>query len=70
MEFTHDDIRRQFDPGTFARGEEYVRKGRVISIDIEFPDTLHGEVEGSGGKTYRQEMRVRGDWSCPMPRNG
>ena len=78
MEFTHDDIRRQFDPGTFARGEEYARKGRVISIDIEFSGTLHGEVVGSGGKTYRQEIRVtsdkrgvrfRGDCSCPMTRN-
>ena len=78
MEFTHDDIRRHFDAGTFARGEEYARKGRVVSIDIEFPDTLHGEVEGSGGKTYRQEIRVtsdkrgvrfRGDCSCPMTRN-
>jgi superfamily II DNA or RNA helicase len=78
MEFTHDDITRRFDAGTFARGEEYARKGRVISIDIEFPDTLHGAVEGSGGKAYRQEIRVtsdkhgvrfRGDCSCPMTRN-
>jgi len=78
MEFTRDDISRQFDPGTFARGEEYARKGRVVSIDVEFPDTLRGEVGGSGGKTYRQEIRItsdkrgvrfRGDCSCPMTRN-
>jgi superfamily II DNA or RNA helicase len=78
MEFTRDDIRRQFDPGTYARGEEYARRGRVVSIDIEYPDTLHGTVEGSGRQTYRQEIRIvrdkrgvrfRGDCSCPMIRN-
>jgi uncharacterized Zn finger protein len=78
VKFTRDDIRRQFDPGTFSRGEDYARQGRVVSIDIEYPDTLHGKVEGSGRQTYRQEIRVTNDkrgvrfsgaCSCPMTRN-
>jgi uncharacterized Zn finger protein len=53
MEFTRDDIRRQFDPGTFGRGEEYARKGRVLGIDLD-GDKLYGEVEGSGNSVYEQ----------------
>ena len=77
MEFTRDDIRRQFDPGTFARGEEYARKDRVIEIALD-GDRIHGEVQGSGHNRYRQTIRVKfdkrdvrfsGDCSCPMTRN-
>lgn len=78
MEFTHDDIRRQFDPGTFARGEDYARRDRVITLELEGLDRLHGEVEGSGGSRYVQSIRIaqgksgiqfKGDCSCPMTRN-
>ena len=77
MEFTRDDIRRQFDPGTFARGEEYARKDRVIEIALD-GDRIHGEVQGSGRNRYQQTIRVKsdkrgvrfsGDCSCPMTRN-
>jgi hypothetical protein len=77
MEFTRDDIRRQFDPGTFARGEEYARKDRVIEIALD-GDRIHGEVQGSGHNRYQQTIRVKsdkrgvrfsGDCSCPMTRN-
>jgi hypothetical protein len=78
MEFTHDDIRRQFDPGTFSRGEAYARRDRVITLELEGLDRLHGEVEGSGGSRYVQSIRIaqgksgiqfKGDCSCPMTRN-
>jgi superfamily II DNA or RNA helicase len=74
MEFTRDDIRRQFDPGTFGRGEEYARKGRVLGIDLD-GDKIYGEVEGSGNNVYEQKIRVtngkhgiqfKGDCGCPM----
>jgi superfamily II DNA or RNA helicase len=77
MEFTRDDITRQFDPGTFARGEAYARKGMVIEIALE-GDRIYGEVEGSGDNRYRQTIRVKsgkggvrfsGDCSCPMTHN-
>jgi superfamily II DNA or RNA helicase len=77
MEFTHDDIRRQFDPGTFARGDGYARQDRVIEITLD-GDRIYGEVEGSGNKRYQQTIRVKsdkrgvrfsGDCDCPMTHN-
>ena len=77
MEFTREDIKRQFDPGTFARGEAYSREDRVVAIDVDGA-TIHGEVEGSGNKCYAQRIRVtngkrgvqfKGDCDCPMSYN-
>jgi superfamily II DNA or RNA helicase len=77
MEFTRDDIRRQFDPGTFARGEDYARRDLVIELDRDV-NKIYGEVQGSGVKRYQQTIRVKsgkngvqfsGDCSCPMSHN-
>ena len=77
MEFTRDDVIRQFDPGTFGRGEDYARKGMVIGIAHD-DDRLYGEVEGSGDNCYEQTIRIKrdkrgirfsGDCSCPMTHN-
>jgi hypothetical protein len=77
MEFTREDVIRQFDPGTFARGEAYASKGMVIEIAHD-GDKIYGEVEGSGDNRYQQTIRVKrdkrgvrfsGDCSCPMTHN-
>ena len=77
MEFTRDDVKHQFDPRTFARGEAYCSEDRVVAIDVDGA-TIHGEVEGSGGKFYGQAIRVttgkrgvqfKGDCDCPMSYN-
>ncbi|QOY95129.1 helicase [Massilia sp. UMI-21] len=75
MQFTLEDIVRQFDPTTFARGERYASEGRVIAADV-FDKMITGEVEGSGYQVYRQTIFVEADrrgvvrfdseCSCPM----
>ena len=78
MEFTRDDIRSQFDPGTFSRGEDYERNDRILSIDAAGPDRFYGRVAGSGHEVYEQEIKVTSDkrgirfkgvCSCPVARN-
>jgi len=77
MRLTAEDIRRQFDAGTFARGEDYARRGKVLDVGMD-GDTVTGVVEGSGGAVYlqviernigRNGLRIAGDCSCPMTRN-
>jgi hypothetical protein len=77
MNFTVQDILRQFDSGTFARGEGYARSGMVLSVRRQ-GDTLHAEVGGSGRNVYRQSIRpasgrqgiaFEGHCSCPMSYN-
>ncbi|WP_040787612.1 DEAD/DEAH box helicase [Massilia niastensis] len=77
MHFTPEDLVRQFDPATFARGEGYARKGMVVSVRRE-GDRFHGEVSGSGANVYQQSIRlaagrhglkVEGSCSCPMSYN-
>jgi hypothetical protein len=77
MEFTRDDVIRQFDPGTFARGEHYASKGMVTEIELDC-DRIYGDVQGSGHHRYQQTIRIKrdksgirisGDCSCPMTHN-
>jgi hypothetical protein len=77
MNFTLEQIVRRFNPATFARGEDYVRKGKVISV-LRDGDWIDGEVEGSGRNVYqqtihieadRQGVRFDGDCTCPMNNN-
>ena len=74
MNYTREDIQKRFDPGTFARGADYARKGMVVSIDPA-PDGVEGEVRGSGRVTYSVNVRIAstprglifsGLCSCPM----
>lgn len=74
MHFTLEDIVRQFDSATFARGERYARDGMVV--DVDFVDNMiTGEVEGSYQNVYKLtiylESRRSGlvfdsDCSCPI----
>ncbi|WP_338768901.1 DEAD/DEAH box helicase [Massilia sp. METH4] len=78
MHFTLDDITAQFDVGTYARGADYARRRKVLSITRD-DDCLFGEVEGSGRNVYEQTIylsptarggvRVEGECSCPMDYN-
>ena len=77
MNFTSSDIARSVDTATFARGEDYARRGKVLSLEWDAPDLL-AEVSGSGGAVYYQSIRlhsvrnkvqVDGQCSCPMDYN-
>ncbi len=74
MHFTLQDIVRQFDSATFARGERYARDGMVV--DLDFVDNMiTGEVEGSYQNVYEQTIYLESgrsglvfdsDCSCPV----
>ena len=77
MQLTFDDIRETFDAGTFARGQDYARSGKVLQVALE-GDTVSGVVEGSGRAVYRQTIalrpgrngvRIAGECTCPVARN-
>ena len=77
MQYTVDDIRKQFDSGTFARGQAYAREQRVRKL-VWTTAGCDGEVLGSGRNIYHQRVRVTrkgpsleidGDCSCPMDYN-
>ncbi|MDN4059803.1 DEAD/DEAH box helicase [Massilia sp. YIM B02769] len=77
MHFTYDDVKRQFDSGTFRRGEGYALEGRVLAAR-DAGERIEGEVGGSGGTIYRQTVRFRedprgfrfeGSCSCPIAYN-
>lgn len=76
MQFNDADLKRHFDPGTYQRGADYARKGKVRGLRWD-GDRLIGEVEGSGGEHYRQTIRfahrggidIEGSCSCPMSYN-
>src|SRR5450830_497733 len=77
MTFTVTDLVAQFDPATYARGEAYASKGKVKRVQYA-NGRLEGEVEGSGGATYQQRIRIHADGgrstidgrcACPVARN-
>jgi hypothetical protein len=77
MHFTPDDIRSNFDSGTYARGRDYAERGKVRGLILGDP-RIAGEVSGSGGQLYRQSIGVQtrrgrirfdGDCNCPMQSN-
>ncbi|WP_296943182.1 DEAD/DEAH box helicase [uncultured Massilia sp.] len=77
MYITLDAIRSQFDAGTFARGQDYARKGKVLGLRVQ-GDKLLAEVGGSGGAVYQQSIRrrdgrggvrIEGRCSCPVAAN-
>ena len=74
MHYTLEDIVRQFDSATFARGERYARQGMVVDVDF-FDSMITGEVEGSYNNVYEQTIfveagrhgiRFDSDCSCPV----
>jgi superfamily II DNA or RNA helicase len=77
MYFTLEDVSYQFDAATFARGADYVRRGKVTSVRRD-GNTIHAEVTGSGRNVYRQTIyleperlgiQIEGGCSCPMEYN-
>ena len=77
MNYTLADIEHNFDAGTYARGTDYARRGKVTLATVE-GDTITGRVSGSAAEQYRQRIvlstgkrgvRVTGDCSCPMDYN-
>jgi len=77
MNFTFENLARQFDRATFSRGMAYSRQGNVISVRRE-GDRIEGRVAGSGRNVYRQTIHleagrhgiaVDGTCSCPMDYN-
>jgi len=74
ISFTVDDIVRSFDDGTFARGQDYARKDKVLNLAWN-DDFLNAEVAGSGPARYRVSLVVKperngagfsGSCSCPV----
>ncbi|MDB5792286.1 MAG: helicase [Massilia sp.] len=77
MHFTLQDVARQFDLTTFARGEAYARQRKVMHVHRD-GNRIDGEVGGSGGNVYQQAIRLKagrhgvefaGNCSCPMDYN-
>ncbi|WP_406828409.1 SNF2-related protein [Microbulbifer sp. ARAS458-1] len=73
--FTHKNIQQMADGGSFARGEDYFARGRVLEAyyDPE-TETFHGRVKGSARFVYRVELdvdrgRLVGLCSCPVGLN-
>jgi uncharacterized Zn finger protein len=72
-----DDLRDEFDTGTFARGQAYAREGKVRHV-TRTAKGCEGEVAGNGNNVYRQSVRlerhgdaldIAGSCSCPMDYN-
>ena len=77
MLFNAADIRNSFDSGTYARGADYARRGKVVALN---PTQNHitGQVSGSGAQDYIQSIGIRisrgtvrfqGECDCPMAYN-
>jgi superfamily II DNA or RNA helicase len=79
MLFDLNDVLRNFDSGTYERGQGYARGGKVRQLVLEDNDTrIESKVSGSAGRLYRQSIEVRngrkgirfeGDCSCPVGYN-
>lgn len=75
------DMRREFGPTYFSRGEAYFRDGLVLSQrELSFKNNravIHGRVAGSGPEAYAQDVSILwnsenqlldvvGNCSCPL----
>ncbi|MDP3671519.1 MAG: DEAD/DEAH box helicase [Telluria sp.] len=77
MFFTLNDILQNFDQGTYGRGHDYARRGKVGAL-AHNAARIDSKVSGSGGQLYRQSIGVlerrhgiefEGSCSCPMSYN-
>lgn len=75
MQYTLQDILRDFDHTTYSRGNDYQRRGKVEAACWADDDYIEGEVGGSGGQVYVQSIELSegrrgiefaGDCSCPV----
>ena len=80
-------MRHEFDEGAFQRGARYFKQKRIIALHAdsairndEIYLTLESRVQGSGQKTYKQNIEIRyesdtdapdidGDCTCPVGYN-
>jgi uncharacterized Zn finger protein len=75
------ELVRSFGSVTLARGREYADRGRVVTMEISDANpritVVHGQVEGSGGRTYGTHVTLvedpSGAWldarcTCPVVR--
>ncbi|WP_288131610.1 DEAD/DEAH box helicase [Microbulbifer sp.] len=73
--FTLNDIHRMANERSFARGQDYFERGRVLQAYYdEEQNTYFGRVKGSARHTYRVELDVDGGrlvglCSCPVSLN-
>ncbi|MEK7711652.1 MAG: SWIM zinc finger family protein, partial [Pseudomonadota bacterium] len=80
LPFTEAELRRQFTPGSFHRGEEYWGTDQVKDMDCS-PDgrRINGHVYGTAKKPYRVTVEIvpgrngrpgiLGRCTCPMSHN-
>ena len=75
LTFTISDIRKMADERSFARGQDYFERGRVLRAHYdEEMDAYFGSVKGSARHIYRVELdmdggRLVGLCSCPVSLN-
>ena len=79
MHFDLNDVLRNFDGGTYARGQGYARNGKVRTlVRSDHAARIDSKVSGSGGHLYQQSIDVRtdrkgvrfeGECSCPVGYN-
>jgi superfamily II DNA or RNA helicase len=80
LPFTEADLRHQFTPGSFHRGEEYWGTGQVQDVDCSQDGRhINGHVHGTAKKPYRVTVEVvrgrngrpgiLGHCTCPMTHN-
>ncbi|MBB3118694.1 superfamily II DNA or RNA helicase [Massilia violacea] len=75
--FTVSDVIRNFDGVTYARGRDYLQRGKIREVALR-DGVLAGVVSGSGNQLYRQTVKLTlgqqglgfdGRCSCPMEYN-
>jgi len=81
LTFTVRDIKEDCDPGSFNRGQEYFRKGKVVECTAKYNNKFEQlEIKGkvAGSFVYRQDIEVdqdenniyiEGDCTCPVGYN-
>jgi superfamily II DNA or RNA helicase len=82
LRLSRADIREYVGNSYFERGRSYFEQGRVAGIEVIASDAqrlrLQGEVRGSGGRLYRQQIEIEwarygpsidGECSCPVGYN-
>lgn len=53
------DLELAFGAATLERGRRYQLEGRVVTLNVEDDETLHGQVQGTAEAPYRVSVRVQ-----------
>jgi superfamily II DNA or RNA helicase len=67
-------LKDNFDALTLQRARDYVRRSLVASVEPQLDGAITGRVSNGRGKSYRQQIAVKGDLvhgvcSCPVGHN-